>query len=148
MGQRFFKNKILKISWNLILTELIFMELIQVFNSKSFTITLVGSSNDPPSEKFREPILHYTIYYYILGNKKRPKDQSRIVKTGGKWSKLVKTGGKWSKLVKTGNDLHRSWDFYLNISEPNFSSIWSFTKKTIVHILWKSDNSEYFYFPL
>ena len=70
--------------------------------------TLVGNSNDPPSEKFREPILHYIIYCCILGNNKRPIDLSRIVKTGRKWSKLVKTGQNWSKLVKTGNDLPRS----------------------------------------
>ena len=50
--------------------------------------TLVGNSNDPPSEKCREPQLHYTIYHCILGNK--------LVKTGQNWSKLV-------KLFKTGH---------------------------------------------
>ena len=113
-------------------------------------ITLVGNSNDPPrkSSESLYCIISYTVYCCILGNNKRPIDLSRIVKTGRKWSKLVKTGRKWSKLVKTGNDLPRSWDFYLNISEPNFSSIWSFTLRTIIHILWKFDNSEHFYFPL
>ena len=102
--------------------------------------TLVGSSNDPPRKNSESLycITSYIISCCILGNNKRPIDLSRI----------VKTGRKWSKLVKTGNDLPCSWDFYLNISEPNFSSIWSFTLRTIIHILWKFDNSEYFYFPL
>ena len=54
-----------------------------------------------PSEKCREPILHYTIYYCILGNNKRPIDQSRIVKSGQNWSKRVESGQNWSKLVMT-----------------------------------------------
>ena len=44
------------------------------------TITLVGNSNDPPRK------------YCILGSHKRLIDQSRLVKTGRKWSKLVETG--------------------------------------------------------
>ena len=97
-------------------------------------ITLVGNSNDPPrkSSESLYCIISYTVYCCILGNNKRP----------------IKNCQNWSKVVKTGNDLPRSWDFYLNISEPNFSSIWSFTLRTIIHILWKFDNSEYFYFPL
>ena len=70
--------------------------------------------------------------YCILDVIKRLKNQSRLVKTGRTWSKLVKTGWNWSKLVKivkTGQNL--KWpslfkdqqDLYLNISEPNFSSI-------------------------
>ena len=103
-------------------------------------ITLVGNSNDPPrkSSESLYCIISYTVYCCILGNNKRPIDLSRI----------VKTGRKCSKLVKTGNDLPRSWDYYLNISEPNFSSIWSFTLRTTIYFLWKFHNSEYFYFPL
>ena len=66
-------------------------------------------------------MLHYTIYYCILGNNKRPIDQSRI----------VKTGRKWSKLVKTGNDLPRS--------KANETFIWTFWN--LIFLLY--DHSHY-----
>ena len=36
------------------------------------------------------------------------------------------------------------WDFYLNISEPNFFSVWSFTVRTILIFYENFDNSKYF----
>ena len=104
----------------------------------AMAITLVGNSTDPPSEKFREPILHYIIYCFILGNNKRPIDLSRIVKTGRKWSKLVKTGQNWSKVVKTGQN--RWWpSSFLRLLSEHFGTQFFFYM--IIHI---KDYNSYF----
>ena len=61
---------------------------VQVFKYRDVISTLVGNSNDPPQK------------YCILDVIKRLINQSRLVKTGRKWSELVETGWNWSKLVK------------------------------------------------
>ena len=104
--------------------------------------TLVGNSNDPPWK------------YCILDVIKILINQSRLIKTGWNWSKLVQTGWNWSKVVKivqTGQNLwwpslfKNQQDLYLNISEPNFTSIRYFESWMTFHVLWKFDNSEYFH---
>ena len=78
--------------------------------------TLVGNSNDPPSE-----ILYLGCYKKTYKPIKTSQNWSKLVETGRNWLKLVETGPNWSKLSKLVETCNG-----LPCSKTNRTFIWTF----------------------